>query len=107
MAKLTKNTVERTPIRKKAFFLFDDSLPGFCVRIAPNGKLRERNEALDCRVYARAAASALGIDRFNEGIWEKLERNLGQNRTQQAVQTETTKQPPSSPIRKTIKSTYL
>jgi phage terminase large subunit GpA-like protein len=28
-------------------------------------KLRERNEALDCRIYARAAASALGIDRFD------------------------------------------
>lgn len=26
-------------------------------------KIRERNEALDCRVYARAAASAAGIDR--------------------------------------------
>lgn len=38
MAKLTKNIVERTPVREKVFFLFDDSLPGFCVRIAPNGK---------------------------------------------------------------------
>jgi len=38
MAKLTKNLVERTPVREKPFFLFDDSLPGFCVRIAPNGK---------------------------------------------------------------------
>lgn len=38
MAKLTKNIVERTPVRDKAFFLFDDSLPGFCVRIAPNGR---------------------------------------------------------------------
>ena len=26
-------------------------------------KTRDRNEALDCRIYARAAAIALGIDR--------------------------------------------
>jgi phage terminase large subunit GpA-like protein len=29
-------------------------------------KTRDRNEALDCRVYARAAAIALGIDRWSE-----------------------------------------
>ena len=28
-------------------------------------KLRDRNEALDCRVYARSAAIALGVDRSN------------------------------------------
>ena len=28
-------------------------------------KTRERNEALDCRVYARAAAAALGLDRWD------------------------------------------
>lgn len=32
-------------------------------------KTRERNEALDCRVYARAAAIAAGIDRFKERDW--------------------------------------
>lgn len=35
-------------------------------------KIRERNEALDCRVYARAASIALGMDRWNERQWEKL-----------------------------------
>lgn len=40
-------------------------------------KLRERNEALDCRVYARAAASAVGIDRFAEQHWAELENLLG------------------------------
>jgi phage terminase large subunit GpA-like protein len=40
-------------------------------------KMRERNEALDCRVYARAAASRVGIDRFQEKHWVAYERHLG------------------------------
>lgn len=40
-------------------------------------KLRERNEALDCYVYARAAASNAGLDRFEERHWRELERSLG------------------------------
>lgn len=40
-------------------------------------KMRERNEALDCYVYARAAASAAGLDRFDERHWRELERQLG------------------------------
>lgn len=36
-------------------------------------KLRERNEALDCRVYARAATLALGMDRWSESQWAKLQ----------------------------------
>jgi phage terminase large subunit GpA-like protein len=35
-------------------------------------KLRERNEALDCRVYARAAAWILGADRWSDARWEEL-----------------------------------
>jgi phage terminase large subunit GpA-like protein len=35
-------------------------------------KMRERNEALDCRIYARAAAIALGIDRWSEARWNTL-----------------------------------
>lgn len=35
-------------------------------------KIRERNEALDCRVYARAAAYLVGIDRFKEHNWENI-----------------------------------
>jgi phage terminase large subunit GpA-like protein len=35
-------------------------------------KTRDRNEALDCRVYARAAAIALGIDRWSESKWKQL-----------------------------------
>ncbi len=40
-------------------------------------KMRERNEALDCYVYVRAAASAAGLDRFDERHWRELERQLG------------------------------
>ena len=36
-------------------------------------KMRERNEALDCRVYARAAAARVGIDRFQEKHWAEWE----------------------------------
>ena len=35
-------------------------------------KTRDRNEALDCRIYARAAAIALGIDRWSEAKWEQI-----------------------------------
>ena len=40
-------------------------------------KLRERNEALDCRVYARAAAWIAGADRWSEARWTDLEAQLG------------------------------
>jgi phage terminase large subunit GpA-like protein len=39
-------------------------------------KLRERNEALDARVYARAAAWIVGADRWPEARWQELERQL-------------------------------
>lgn len=35
-------------------------------------KTRERNEALDCRNYARIAAAAFGLDRFKESDWQQL-----------------------------------
>ena len=40
-------------------------------------KLRERNEALDCYVYARAAAAVVGLDRFEDRHWGKLRDSLG------------------------------
>ena len=40
-------------------------------------KLRERNEALDCRVYARAAAWIAGADRWADEKWRDLEDQLG------------------------------
>lgn len=35
-------------------------------------KKYDRNEALDCRVYARAAAHRFGVDRFQDDHWEIL-----------------------------------
>ena len=40
-------------------------------------KLRERNEVLDCRVYARAAAWIAGADRCSGAKWRSLEDRLG------------------------------
>lgn len=48
-------------------------------------KTRDRNEALDGRVYARAAASLVGVDRWGEDRWAQLER-------------EATKSLPAAPI---------
>jgi phage terminase large subunit GpA-like protein len=36
-------------------------------------KIHERNEPLDCRIYARAAAAMFGIDRFHPHDWDQLE----------------------------------
>lgn len=36
-------------------------------------KVYDRNEALDCRVYARAAAAEHGIDRWDEKKWKQAE----------------------------------
>ncbi len=40
-------------------------------------KVRERNEALDCRNYARAAASLLGYDRLKDSDFDALEEQYG------------------------------
>jgi phage terminase large subunit GpA-like protein len=39
-------------------------------------KIRERNEALDARVYARAAAAIIGQDRFKAPDYERLAKEL-------------------------------
>ncbi len=39
-------------------------------------KLRERNEALDCAVLARAALWLLGADRYGERFWQRLREEL-------------------------------
>ena len=66
-------------------------------------KLRERNEALDCRVYARAAAAAAGIDRFGDGAWQKLEQAI--NRKPAIPNTAEIKPPTFQ--RRTISSSYV
>ena len=39
-------------------------------------KTRDRNEALDCRAYARAAAAIIGVDRYRDEEWDRLEAEL-------------------------------
>lgn len=41
-------------------------------------KIRERNEPLDLMVYNRAAASMIGIDRFSDGDWREVEKQVAQ-----------------------------
>jgi phage terminase large subunit GpA-like protein len=55
-------------------------------------KLRERNEALDCRVYARAAAWIAGADRWTDVTWQNLEKQIG------ALEHLVTKQENDGPI---------
>lgn len=40
-------------------------------------KIRERNEALDCRVIARAVASAFGLDRWTPSRWAERAEVIG------------------------------
>ena len=81
-------------------------------------KLRERNEVLDCRVYARAAAWIAGADRWTEAKWRDLERQLGIDnedvkREQQddlAVPTAVAgnvRRAPERPGRRVFRSSYL
>jgi phage terminase large subunit GpA-like protein len=58
-------------------------------------KMRERNEGLDCRVYARAAASRLGIDRLQEKHWHNLESRL---RPTDLVEPATVLEPATPPV---------
>ncbi|MFO0185979.1 MAG: terminase gpA endonuclease subunit, partial [Alphaproteobacteria bacterium] len=39
-------------------------------------KLRDRNEALDCAVLARAALWLLGADRYGERFWHRLREDI-------------------------------
>ncbi len=78
-------------------------------------KMRERNEALDCRVYARAAATVYGLDRFSERHWKALEDQVGaaikrkqerQEIGQPAPHAVVTEQRPAS-VRRIIRSQFL
>ncbi len=68
-------------------------------------KMRERNEALDCRVYARAAAAAYGVDRFNEPVWQRLEAGLKKSKS--LSETPVNKMVPVNTQRRVISSNYL
>jgi phage terminase large subunit GpA-like protein len=52
-------------------------------------KLIERNESLDCRVYARAAAAMFGMDRLSNHEWDTLEGKFTLPQAQPQTQTMT------------------
>lgn len=70
-------------------------------------KLRERNEALDCRVYARAAAWILGADRWSEARWDDLAAQLAVQVSGAArdVPLKPKARPPAR--RRTMRSNYM
>ena len=80
-------------------------------------KLRERNEVLDCRVYARAAAWIAGADRWPDSKWRDLERQIAATDDSKATETESGTEPPPpagnvrrAPVRgsrRVFRSSYL
>lgn len=70
-------------------------------------KLRERNEALDCRVYARAAAWIVGADRWSEARWTELEGQLAVETSGPAVEASAKPTPRPSARRRTMRSNYM
>jgi phage terminase large subunit GpA-like protein len=57
-------------------------------------KMLERNEALDCRIYARAAAIALGVDRWSEVRWNCLRPAKSETSADLSVSNPTEKRRP-------------
>jgi phage terminase large subunit GpA-like protein len=73
-------------------------------------KLRERNEALDIRIYARAAVWILGADRWPDARWVELEgqfRVIDGRGKEAGARTEQTRAPRSSARRRTVRSNYM
>ena len=73
-------------------------------------KLRERNEALDTRVYARAAAWILGADRWSDARWTDLEAQLGitaQDVADGSAGNTTPIAQRTAPRRRTVRSSYM
>ncbi len=60
-------------------------------------KMRERNEALDCRVYARAAAWLFGAERWAESTWQSLEAQVGIAREEEMAAGALEAEPPPEP----------
>jgi phage terminase large subunit GpA-like protein len=59
-------------------------------------KLRDRNEALDCAVLARAALWLLGADRYGERFWHRLREDIANAPVEsQAVETAVPVAPPN------------
>jgi phage terminase large subunit GpA-like protein len=76
-------------------------------------KTRERNEALDTYVLARAAAAQFGMDRFSERHWKALEEQLGLASGESRIQPDSRPLPAPGPVaraphaRQVIRSKFL
>ena len=57
-----------------------------------------QNHALDARVYARAAAALVGLDRFSEADWAALEAATGQETAQEAPRSPSPPRPPAPAV---------
>ncbi len=72
-------------------------------------KMRERNEALDCRVYARAAAAVVGMDRWREEQWRELAGRLESDEQPESPppQAPAPRPPAPRPARRVGRSSWL
>lgn len=75
-------------------------------------QLRPRNEALDCRVYALAAAWDLGVHRLQERHWKELERRTSAAPEQAPVAPppkpiEDFERPPNRRDPRVVRSSYI
>ena len=59
-------------------------------------KVYERNEPLDCRVYARAAAALDGIERWTEARWAEVEAEVGEKPAAAATEAVVIQKPKAS-----------
>ncbi|MFN5040023.1 MAG: tyrosine-type recombinase/integrase [Bradyrhizobium sp.] len=62
MAKLTKRTVDAATVREKDYFIWDDELPGFGLRIFASGK---RSYLIQYRAAGRTRRYTIGL----HGVW--------------------------------------
>jgi phage terminase large subunit GpA-like protein len=66
-----------------------------------------RNEALDCRVYARAAASIYGLDRFEARHWQRMEAALAVPLDEEPERAAGSRSMPRPAARQVIRSGYM
>jgi phage terminase large subunit GpA-like protein len=66
-----------------------------------------RNGALDCRVYARAAAAIFGLDRFGERHWRRMEEAIARVVERDDVPPTSARPSSRPPVRRVIQSGYM
>ena len=62
MTKLTKRVVDAADVREKDYFIWDDELPGFGLRVFASGK---RSYLIQYRALGRTRRYTIGL----HGIW--------------------------------------